>query len=246
MIHTDTGTSARNPSDRKARIERLLFVADAAVADVEELPPAVRSVLDAATKVHVLTPTLPGRLAWLSDDVDGYRHVADERLDTVLGHLRSIGVDASGLAGRGSVLTVIADAVADFTPDHILLALRSSEHANWQERRLVEHIEQRFDLPVTAYGVDDRGRTASAAGPLLLCYDGSADAVHAIEHAGVMFTGKTAVVATVWERGAGFDTGAWLDDVGSITADDHNHDPRQPEHPADLAGKLVPGERLRQ
>jgi nucleotide-binding universal stress UspA family protein len=237
VIHTDTGTSARNPSDRKARIERLLFVADAAVADVEELPPAVRSVLDAATKVHVLTPTLPGRLAWLSDDVDGYRHVADERLDTVLGHLRSIGVDASGLAGRGSVLTVIADAVADFTPDHILLALRSSEHANWQERRLVEHIEKRFDLPVTAYGVDDRGRTASAAGPLLLCYDGSADAVHAIEHAGVMFTGKTAVVATVWERGAGFDTGAWLDEVGSSTADDHYLDRRRAEHAADVAAE---------
>src|SRR3954451_6183051 len=214
MSSTDTGTPARHSDDRSAPIERLLFVADAAVADVEELPPAVRSVLDAARKVHVLTPTLPGRLAWLSDDVDRSRHVADERLDTVLGHMRTIGVDASGLAGRGSVLTVIADAVADFMPDHILLALRSSEHANWKECRLVEHIEQLFDLPVTAYGVDDRGRTASAAGPLLLCYDGSEEAVHAIEHAGAMFPGSSAVVATVWEHLASFDSGAWLDEIG--------------------------------
>jgi nucleotide-binding universal stress UspA family protein len=239
MSHTDSGTSARSSSDGTAPIERLLFVADAAVADIEELPPAVRSVLGAATKVHVLTPTLPGRLAWLSDDVDGYRHVADERLDTVLGHMRSIGVDASGFAGRGSVLTVIADAVADFAPDHILLALRSSDHANWQERRLVEHIEQRFDLPVTAYGVDDRGRTASAAGPLLLCYDGSADAVHAIEHAGAMFTGKRAVVATVWERPAGFDAGAWLDEVGTSTVDEHYLDRREAEHAARVAADGV-------
>ena len=239
MKNTGTDTSARNPSDRRPPIERLLFVADAAVADVNERPPAVRSALDAATKVHVLTPTLPGRLAWLSDDVDGYRHVADERLDTVLGHMRSIGVDASGLAGRGSVLTVIGDAVADFTPDHILLALRSSKHANWQERRLIEHIEQRFDLPVTAYGVDDRGRTASAAGPLLLCYDGSAEAVHAIEHAGVVFTGKKAVVATVWEGIASFDAGAWLDEIGSSTADDHYLDRRQAEHAADVAAQGV-------
>jgi hypothetical protein len=188
-VNSDIGTPVRNSSDRRAPIERLLFVADAAVADVKELPPAVRSVLDAANEVHVLTPTLPGRLAWLSDDVDGPRHVADERLDTVLGHMRSIGVDASGFAGRGSVLTVIGDAVADFTPDHILLALRSSEHANWQERRLIEHIEERFGLPVTAYGVDVRGQTASAAGPLLLCYDGSADAVHAIERAGAWSPG---------------------------------------------------------
>jgi nucleotide-binding universal stress UspA family protein len=237
--NTDTGTPTRKSSDPKTPIERLLFVADAAVADVDELPPAVRLVLDAAHEVHVLTPTLPGRLAWLSDDVDRCRHVADERLDTVLGHMRSIGVDASGLAGRGSVLTVIADAVADFTPDHILLALRTSEHANWQERRLVEHIEQRFDLPVTAYGVDERGRTTSAAGPLLLCYDGSADAVHAIEHAGAMFKGSRAVVATVWEPLAGFDTGAWLDEVGSTTVDDHYLDRRQAEHAAGVAADGV-------
>jgi nucleotide-binding universal stress UspA family protein len=238
VSNADTATPARNSSDRRAPIERLLFVADAAVADVNELPPAVRSVLDAANKVHVLTPTLPGRLAWLSDDVDGCRHVADERLDTVLGHMRSIGVDASGLAGRGSVLTVIADAVADFTPDHILLAFRSPEHANWQERRLVEHIEQRFDLPVTAYGVDVRGWTPGAAGPLLLCYDGSADAVHAIEHAGALFAGRRALVVTVWERLASFDAGAWLDEIGSSTADTHYRD-RQAEHAAGVAADGV-------
>jgi nucleotide-binding universal stress UspA family protein len=239
VSNPDIEIPAPQSSEARAPIERLLFVADAAVADVGELPRAVRSVLAAATKVHVLTPTLPGRLAWLSDDVDRCRHVADERLDTVLGHMRAIGVDASGLAGRGSVLTVIADAVADFTPDHILLALRSSEHANWQERRLVEHIEQRFDLPVTAYGVDVRGETTSAAGPLLLCYDGSADAVRAIERAGALFTGSGAVVATVWERHAGFEAGAWLDEVGTSTVDNHYLDRRQAEHAAGVAADGV-------
>ena len=81
--------------------QRLLFVADAAVAEVGELPPAARALIDAAAEVYVLTPTLPGRLAWLADDVDRCRHVADERLDTVLGHMHSIGAHASGLAGRG-------------------------------------------------------------------------------------------------------------------------------------------------
>ena len=75
-------------------IQRLLFVADAAVADVDQLPPPVRAVIDAAAAVYVLTPTLPGRLAWLADEVDEVRHVADERLDTVLGHMDSIGVHA--------------------------------------------------------------------------------------------------------------------------------------------------------
>src|SRR5829696_213869 len=129
-------------TDTAPAIRRLLFVADAAVADVDELQRSVRAVIAAAANVYVVTPTLPGRLAWLADDVDRFRHIADERLDTVLGHMRSIDAHVSGAAIRGSVLTVIADAVEELKPDHILIALRSSEHANWQERKLIAHIEE--------------------------------------------------------------------------------------------------------
>src|SRR4029079_5044021 len=131
-----------------APIQRLLFVADAAVAEVDELPPAVRAVIDAAADVYVVTPTLPGRIAWLTDAVDQVLHLADERLDTVLGHMRSIDAHVSGAAIRASVLTVIADAIAEFDPVHILLALRSSAHADWQERKVIAHIEEPFGLPV--------------------------------------------------------------------------------------------------
>jgi nucleotide-binding universal stress UspA family protein len=213
MNGPNIGAPESQPKDRRSSIARLLFVADAAVADVDELPRAARAVIDAAAEVHVLTPTLPGRLAWLADDVDRFRHVADERLDTVLGHMHAIDAHADGVAGRGSVLTVIADAVEEFMPDHILLALRSPEHANWQERRLIEHIEQRFDLPVTSYAVDVQGHASAAEGPLLLCYDGSEDAMHAIERAGALFAGRRALVVSVWQPTAvpdslGFSGGA--------------------------------------
>jgi nucleotide-binding universal stress UspA family protein len=201
---TTASTADRaQPSDQRPPIQRLVFVADAAVASVEELPPAVRAVIDEAADVYVVTPTLPGRLAWLADEVDRCRHVADERLDTVLGHMRSIGAHASGAAGRGSVLTVIADAVAEVDPDHILVALRSPEHANWQERGLIEHIEKRFGLPVMTYAVDLEGHTSTAEGPLLLCYDRSDDARHAIDYAGKLFAGKRALVVTVWRPAVG-------------------------------------------
>ena len=203
------------PTHTGPAIQRLLFVADAAVADVGQLPPPVRAVIDAAGAVFVLTPTLPGRLAWLADEVDEVRHVADERLDTVLGHMHSIGAHASGAAIRGSVLTVIADAVAEFKPDHILLALRSAEHANWQERGLVEHIEQRFGLPVTTYAVDPRGHASSAHGPLLLCFDGSEDARRAIERAGALFAGRRALVVTVWQPIADLNSFAWTGPTAS-------------------------------
>jgi nucleotide-binding universal stress UspA family protein len=189
---------AASPRSSIPTIRRLLFVSDAAVADVDELPNAVRAVIDAASEVNVLTPTLPGRLAWLADDVDRFRHRADERLDAVLSHMHSIGADAGGAAARGSVMTVIADAVTEFEPDHILIALHVSDHLNWQERRLIEHVENRFRLPVTTFAVDLGGHTPRADGPLVLCYDGSDDAKHAIERAGRLLGGRDALVVTVW------------------------------------------------
>jgi nucleotide-binding universal stress UspA family protein len=200
-----------------SEIQRLLFVVDAAVADAAELPPEVRAVIDASAELYVLTPTLPGRLAWLADDVDGCRHVADERLDVVLHHMKDIGAGVSGAeAIRGSVLTVIGDAVAQFAPDHILVALRAPEHGNWQEKRLVEHIEDRFGLPVTTYTVDEDGRTAPADGPLLLCYDGSPDAAHAIERAGVLLAGRSALVLNVWQPTAKLGSFAWAGATDSM------------------------------
>jgi len=199
MTRRDVESLALQPNERRAPVERLLFIADAAVADTDELPTTVRAVIDAAASVYVVTPTLPGRLAWLADDVDRFRHVADDRLDTVLGHMRAIGAHATGVASRGSLLTVIADAVEEFMPDQILIALRSSAHANWQERRLVAHVEERFGLPVTTYEVDLQGHTPVADGPLLLCYDGSAGARDAIQHAAGLFPGRRALVLTAWE-----------------------------------------------
>jgi hypothetical protein len=157
------------PTETSRAIQRLLVVADAAVAEVGELPARVRAVIDAAGEVYVLTPSLPGRLAWLADDVDRFRHAADERLDTVLGHLHSISARARGDALRGSVLTVLADAVAQFQPDHILIALRSSEHANWQERGLIEHVKERFGLPLTTFAIDPQGHVSTAPAPGSTC-----------------------------------------------------------------------------
>src|SRR5215218_375093 len=198
-IARDTGRAGTDPRQPERPIKRLLFIADSAVADADDLPPSVRAIIDDAAELYVVPPSLPGRLAWLADDIDGYRHVADERLEVVLGHMHSIGASASGTPRRGSMLTVVADAVAEFKPDHILIALRSPEHANWQERRIIERIEARFGLPVTTYTVDPKGHTLPADGPLLLCFDGSERAAGAIKRAGALFARRDALVLTVWE-----------------------------------------------
>jgi hypothetical protein len=136
---------------------RILMVADSAVADTDELPPEVRHLLTAADDVYVVTPSLPGRLAWLADDVDQARHRADDRLDTVLRHMREVGAHVRGRIGDDTMLVAFDDAVAEFRPDHILIGLLSADHANWQERGLIDQVRERFGLPLTAYVIDSGG-----------------------------------------------------------------------------------------
>ena len=71
----------------------------------------------------MVTPTLPGRLAWLAWELNSARHAADERLDKMLGQVRSRGAHASGTTGDDTVLTAFADAIAEFEPDQIVIAL---------------------------------------------------------------------------------------------------------------------------
>jgi hypothetical protein len=145
------------PRDAKPPVQRLLMVADSVVADTDELPPPVRALLAGAAEVLAVTPSLPGRLAWLADDVDQPRHLADERLNTVLRHMRTIRVRVRGRIGDDTLLVAFDDAVAEFQPDHILIGLLSADHANWQERGLIEHLRERFGLPLTSYVIDPQG-----------------------------------------------------------------------------------------
>jgi hypothetical protein len=84
MYELQLGVRDPRPTGGTA-IGSLLVVADTAVANMDVLP---RAVLDAAVEADVLTPTLPGRLAWPVDRVERFRHVAGERLDTLLEQLR--------------------------------------------------------------------------------------------------------------------------------------------------------------
>jgi hypothetical protein len=136
---------------------RLLVATGAAVADVEELPAPVRGLLDAATDVLVITPILPGALQWLVSDTDRARHEADERLNAVLGHMAEMNVPAKGRVGDETPLTAFDDAVDEFRPDQILIALRSSEHAGWQERGLLDKVRERFRIPVTVFEIGPEG-----------------------------------------------------------------------------------------
>ena len=139
--------------------KRLLVLAGEAVAGLDELPREVRTELETADEVFVVTPTLASRIEWLMSDTDRARQEADERLDTILGQLETSGARVSGGAvGGDTPMTVVEDYVRGFRPDRIVLALRSDEHAEWQEQNLVEKIASKTGLPLTVFAIDAYGR----------------------------------------------------------------------------------------
>ena len=141
--------------DRK----RLLVLAGAAVAELDELPTEVLSELEAADEVFVVTPTLVSRIGWITSDTDQGHHEADERLEAIIGQLETSGASVSGGAvGDDTPMTVVEDYVRRFQPDRILLALRSDEHSGWQEPNLVERIASETGLPLTVFAIDAEGR----------------------------------------------------------------------------------------
>jgi hypothetical protein len=48
--------------------------------------------------------------------------------------------------------------VRRFRPDHILIALRASDHSAWQERHLVDRVREAFHIPITVFEIDRLGQ----------------------------------------------------------------------------------------
>lgn len=134
---------------------RLLVAAGDIVSSEDELPLGVRELIEAADEILVVTPALPGRFEWLASATDKAREQADERLQAVLGQLDTIGVEARGTVGSDDPLEAFADAIRDFAPDHLLIALRARDRGGWQERGLLDQIQERFSLPMTVFSVSE-------------------------------------------------------------------------------------------
>ena len=135
--------------------KRLLVVAGQAADSTKDLPFGVRELLDAADEILVVTPALASRFEWLASATDKAREQADQRLAQVLGQLEKLGSEASGAVGADDPILVFEDALADFPADHILVALRAPERSGWQERGLLDELQERFGLPVTLFTLSD-------------------------------------------------------------------------------------------
>jgi hypothetical protein len=141
---------------------RLLIATGEAAANIEEVPTLVRSLVQTASEIVVVTPILVSRLQWLASDTDRARYEADHRLSAVLGHVEAIAPEAEigGEVGDETPLTALGDVMRKFEPDHILIALRASDHDAWQEQGLLDETRQAFHIPMTVFEIDRAGRVS--------------------------------------------------------------------------------------
>jgi hypothetical protein len=130
---------------------RLLIAAGQAATSTEDLPFGVRELIEAADEILVVSPALPTRFEWLASATDKAREQADERLRTVLGQLEELGSPGGGVVGADDPMLAFEDALARFPAAHILIALRSGERSGWQERGLLDELQERFGLPITVF-----------------------------------------------------------------------------------------------
>ncbi len=132
---------------------RLLIAAGQAAPTAAQLPDGVRLLIDAAEEILVISPMLPGRFEWLASATDKAREQADERLRSVLGQLEELGAEPEGEIGADDPLLAFEDAVAQFSPTHLLIGLREEDRAGWQERGLLEALHERLRIPITVFDV---------------------------------------------------------------------------------------------
>ena len=134
---------------------KLLIAAGQAAASIDEVPASVQALIDQADSIVVITPTLPTRFEWLVSATDKATEQADERLRTVLDQLGERHAEAAGVTVSDEPLASIEDAIREFAPDHLLIALRSGGQADWQERGLLEQLNNRVEIPMTIFEVPE-------------------------------------------------------------------------------------------
>lgn len=155
MSSDDTNKQPR----RSSMARRVLVLSNEDLADANEVPPAIRPLIDEADEIYVVAPVLTTWMQWLTDDRDTARASADERLRAVFDHMHAEGLKPHGEIGDENQVSAITDALAQFDADLILLRLhvQGSEHENRRERGIAEQVRAQFDVPTMVFYFDGEG-----------------------------------------------------------------------------------------
>jgi hypothetical protein len=138
---------ARRP-DRSAEVHSVLVVADEGCVGAALAEPLAAALAGRHAEVLVVAPTLVSAVHYLDSDVDAGRAAAQARLDQTVAALAAVGLSATGEIGSESPLEAVADALAVFPADEIVIATPPAERTNWLEQGVVERARELYRTPV--------------------------------------------------------------------------------------------------
>lgn len=139
-------------------VHRVLVVADEGCDGAALCRPLLAHVTDRRAELLVVAPTLVSPVRYLDSDVDAARAAAQARLSGTLDALDAAGMRARGQVGSESPLEAIADALAFFPADEIVVATPPPERTNWLEEDVVERTRALHGLSVSHLVVEQRER----------------------------------------------------------------------------------------
>jgi hypothetical protein len=145
------------PRDRTAEGRfRILAVANETVEGEAFHQLVVSHAGGQPAEVLVVAPALNSRVRHWVSDVDGAREAAQERLERSVERLVADGIHAYGWVGDANPLEAIADALAVFEADELIIATHPERKSNWLARDVVGRARERFGLPIEHVVVDAR------------------------------------------------------------------------------------------
>ena len=126
---------------------RILAVANETV-EGEELCNLIQAHADGRrAEVMVIAPALNSRVRHWFSDHDRARQAAEDRLYRTLQRLDEAGLTSYGWVGDADPLEAIADAIAVFDADQMIIATHPEHRSNWMARNVVGRARERFGLP---------------------------------------------------------------------------------------------------
>jgi GABA permease len=142
------------PVQADAAAERVLVLANETV-NGEELLDELRSIdRERRAQYFVCVPANPIDTGQAMHRGPVYiweatTEAAQARLDRTLEILRSEGLDADGALGDYRPLRALADAVAEFHPDRLVICTLPEDRSAWLRYDVVDRAREAYDIPVT-------------------------------------------------------------------------------------------------
>jgi GABA permease len=157
LVRSSAGAGSEPPQRRASRTagtHRVLVVADEGCSGAALCSPLAERLVGRRPEVLVVAPALLSATHYLDSDVDAAREAAQTRLAETVAALEAAGISARGEVGSESPLEAVADALAVFAADEIVVATPPPERTNWLEQGVVERARELYEQPVSHLVVD--------------------------------------------------------------------------------------------